>query len=635
MRRRFLIAAAAVSCGFQLSQAATLTLSADGLTAFDTANGITWVADTNLASGMRFGLPVCNASNEKPCVNASGSMDYQSAAAWVQAMNSAEFLGHGDWQLPTTPLVDKTCGRVGTNGGSFGFGCSASAFGSLYNALGLKAPSPAVATTSNTVGPFRNVQPYLYWTQTPATGGNATFSFATGWQGANTLPNFLYLWPIISGRLPGAPLATGSGLQASADNQTVYDPQTNITWVANANLAATNTFGLPRCTDPLTPAICVAVDGAMTWDSAMQFIAAMNSSAYLGQSNWQVSTGDPSCPGYACTGNRNPLGNLFYNQLGFSPGMSAVAVPEIAVGPFRNIQPYLYWTCQAATVQSACAAEGPIANQEWSFSFGSGFQGTDVLANDLYVTAYFVGSRTATAGPVISYVANAEGESATIAANTWVEIKGVDLAPAGDSRTWQNSDFLGGQMPTQLDRVSVTVNNKSAYIYYISPTQINVLTPPDAINGPIQVVVTNNGTSSAGFTAQAQPLSPSFFVFNGGPYVAAVHNNGVLVGPSSLYAGLTVPAKPGETVLVYANGLGQTNVPVLSGSTAQSGSLSPLPVITIGGRTADVQFAGLVSPGLFQFNVVVPSNLPNGDQPIGATYNGSTTQSGTLLTVQQ
>ncbi len=243
-----------------------------------------------------------------------------------------------------------------------------------------------------------------------------------------------------------------------------------------------------------------------------------------------------------------------------------------------------------------------------------------------------------TTGPTITEVANAEGESPTIAPNTWVEIKGTNLAPTGDSRPWQDSDFVGNQMPTQLDQISVTVNGGSAYVYYISPTQINVLTPPDAINGPVQVVVTNNGTAGTAFTAQAQPLSPSFFVFGGGPYVAALHSADYsLLGPASLSVpGYTfAPAKPGETVLLYANGFGTTTAPVVRGSIVQGGTLSTLPVITIGGVTATVQYAGLASPGEFQFNVVVPSALANGDQPVTAMYNGLTTQAGTLLTVHQ
>ncbi|HLJ94255.1 MAG TPA: IPT/TIG domain-containing protein, partial [Gemmataceae bacterium] len=236
--------------------------------------------------------------------------------------------------------------------------------------------------------------------------------------------------------------------------------------------------------------------------------------------------------------------------------------------------------------------------------------------------------------PAISKIANAEGQDPVIAANTWVEVLGSNLAPAGDIRTWQGSDFVAGQMPTSLDGVSVTVNGLAAYIYYISPTQINILTPPNLGSGPVSVVVTNNNTASASFTAQAQSISPSFFVFSDGQHVAAAHTNGNLVGAASLSVpGYTfAPAQPGETVEIFANGFGATSSPVVAGSSTQSGTLSPLPSMTIGGITATVQFAGLISPGLFQFNVVVPAKA-GGDEPIVATYGGMSTQSGALLTV--
>ena len=246
----------------------------------------------------------------------------------------------------------------------------------------------------------------------------------------------------------------------------------------------------------------------------------------------------------------------------------------------------------------------------------------------------------ATAGsgpaPTISLVANAEGEVALIAPNTWVEIKGTNLAPAGDTRIWQGTDFVNGQMPTQLDGVGVKVNGRSAFVYYISPTQVNILTPPDAMQGQVPVTLTNAGTTSTAVNVAAQPLSPSFFVFNGGPYVAAEHAdaNGSFLGPATLYPGLTTPAKPGETVVLYANGFGPTTTPVVSGSTTQGGTLTPLPVVKIGGANAFVSFAGLVATGQFQFNVMVPPNTPDGDQAITATYNGATTQPGTLITIQ-
>ncbi len=237
--------------------------------------------------------------------------------------------------------------------------------------------------------------------------------------------------------------------------------------------------------------------------------------------------------------------------------------------------------------------------------------------------------------PTISLVANAEGETPIIAPNTWVEVKGANLAPAGDTRPWQTSDFVGSKLPASLDGVSVTVNGKAAYLYYISPAQINILTPPDAMSGAVQVVVTVTGSSSAPYMAQAQPTSPSFFVINGGPYVLAQHAADYsLVGPATLYAGVTTPAKPGETVVLYANGFGQTTVPVVSGSETQSGILSPGPTVSIGGISALVYYAGLVSPGLFQINVMVPSNAPTGDNQLVATINGVATSPMSLLTIQ-
>jgi uncharacterized protein (TIGR03437 family) len=212
-----------------------------------------------------------------------------------------------------------------------------------------------------------------------------------------------------------------------------------------------------------------------------------------------------------------------------------------------------------------------------------------------------------------------------------VEIKGASLG-LPENRTWQNTDFVNGQMPVSLDGISVSMNSESAYVYYIGPNQIDVLTPPDLAPGPVQVVVTVATVSSPHFASQAQPLSPSLFVFNGGPYVAAAHADGSLLGPAGLYPAST-PAKPGETIVLFANGFGPVILPVIKGSASQSGSLSPLPSITIGGINATVSFSGLVATGEFQFNVTVPSSVGNGDQSIIATYGGQSTHMGTLITI--
>jgi uncharacterized protein (TIGR03437 family) len=641
-------AIAIVACAlWPLDAVAALVLSPDGITVHDTVNNINWLADANLAATNQFGLPLCNASGAQPCVNPSGSMSYQAAAAWVAAMNAANYLGHTNWQLPTTPITDSGCGKVGPQNNSFGFGCTLNALGSVYyTSLGLKAPNTAVPIPGSTAGPFSRFQPYLYWSQSiggvPSDAcyatmgcGNAALSFNTGFQGANTVDNFLYVLPMMAGKISGAPAAAGTGLQVNPGGQTVYDPVTNVTWLANANLAASNTFGLPPCASPTTPASCVDQDGAMTLAAALQFIANMNAAKYLGQTNWELPPIGQSCSAYNCGAASDPLAELFTGQLGLTQGTPVVPSPDIAIGPFNDIQPYLYWSCQAAALQDACQADGPASGFEWCFSFGNGFLGTDILQNEFYLTAYFVGPASTASGPEITEAANAEGDSPTIAPNTWVKILGVDLGPSGDVRTWQSSDFTGNQMPTELDHVSATVNGKTAFVEYISPTQVNILTPPGAMSGPVPVQLTNNGVVAMSFTAQAQSISPAFFVFPDS-YVAAVHLNSTLIGPTTLYPGYSTPAKPGETILLYANGFGLATAQIVTGSVVQSSSIPPDQIeVMIGGVAAQVSFAGLVVSGEFQLNVVVPVSLANGDQSITATYNGVSTQPGALITIQK
>ena len=151
----------------------------------------------------------------------------------------------------------------------------------------------------------------------------------------------------------------------------------NVTWLANANLGATNTFGLPRCTSPTAPAVCVSPAGAMTAAAASKFIATMNNVAYLGQTNWELPVME-ACTGFNCADAGNPLPELF-TQLGLSEGTPVVATPNIAVGPFNNLQPYLYWSCGAPAIQDACQTAGPAPDFEWTFSFGNGFLGTDLV----------------------------------------------------------------------------------------------------------------------------------------------------------------------------------------------------------------------------------------------------------------
>lgn len=144
----------------------------------------------------------------------------------------------------------------------------------------------------------------------------------------------------------------------------------------------------------------------------------------------------------------------------------------------------------------------------------------------------------------------------------------------------------------------------------------------------------NNGAKSAIASVQLQGYSPMFFTLNGSPYIVALHADGTVIGPPSLYPGVTTPAHAVEIIQIYGDGFGPITAPVSAGSPQQFGSLPVMPAFTIGGAPANVFFAGLVSAGLFQFNVQIPPTAPSGDNTITATYAGFTMQLGTLVTVQ-
>jgi len=357
-----------------------------GHTVYDARLGVTWLADANLAAKETFGI-----AN----INKSGSMSYATVLRWVAAMNAsnngAGYLGHHNWQLPTAPDSDRTCALTGRHNESFGFHCSGSALGSLYYvSLGLREPDSAVPSSQNRIGPFQNFQSYLYWSKSPAAEpkqGFVSFSFSTGFQGANVLRNFLYVLPVIKNKLPGTD--SGSHLQTKPGGATVYDPIAQVTWLADANLAARQTFGIAE----------INRDGAMDHETAVRWVEAMNRAdsghGYLGHTDWDLPEAagpDPSCSmkgttGYGCTG--SAMGSLFYRQLGFRPGDSVIGPSEAHVGPFYNVQPYLYWACAGQSATSPCQPKGPADGFAWNFSLGNGFQGTNLVGNALYVMVYY------------------------------------------------------------------------------------------------------------------------------------------------------------------------------------------------------------------------------------------------------
>jgi len=215
-----------------------------------------------------------------------------------------------------------------------------------------------------------------------------------------------------------------------------------------------------------------------------------------------------------------------------------------------------------------------------------------------------------------------------VQAGSWISIYGTELASG--TAVW-NGDF-----PQSLGGASVAIDNKQAYLWFVSPTQINLQVPDDATTGLVSVAVTT-GSGTATSTVTLSPYGPSFSLLGDGKHVAGEILTAAgydLVGPSNTFSYATRPVKPGETLVLYGVGFGPTSPAVLAGQVYSGSAPTNNKVsITIGGVAANVSYSGITEEGLYQFNLTVP-NAPSGDQPLQATVNGVQTPAGPVVTIQ-
>ena len=270
-----------------------------------------------------------------------------------------------------------------------------------------------------------------------------------------------------------------------------------------------------------------------------------------------------------------------------------------------------------------------LAGQTWSGDFPvPGGPRLPFSYGDAFVV------KLATGPPAIASVLNGASFQPGIEAGSWAMVKGVNLA--NSTRTWTSADFVGGNLPAQLDGVSVTIDGKPAFVYYISPTQINVQAPTDSALGAVSVVVNNNGSLSAPGTAQLQAAAPAFFLYPGTDYAIAsrLPDYAEVADPSAVPG--TVAAKPGDTLALWGTGFGATNPPVAAGTTvAGAPAAVTAPTVTVGGMAVPVVSAVLTvgSAGLYQVTIQLPANVPAGAVAVQAFVGGVLTQAGVAIFV--
>jgi uncharacterized protein (TIGR03437 family) len=228
---------------------------------------------------------------------------------------------------------------------------------------------------------------------------------------------------------------------------------------------------------------------------------------------------------------------------------------------------------------------------------------------------------------------SAAGVAGLYAPNTFVTIYGQNLAYATASLT--AGDISGGMLPTVLGGtgVRVLINNIPADIYYVSPTQVNLLIPTSLIAGPAMLQLVVDSLAGPAIPIMLQTAAPGFFQSDA-TTILGIHVDGSTITAAS-------PAKAGEIVVLFASGLGPTNPAAIPNQIPQSAaSITPMSNFSmlINGVAVNPQqilYAGVAPTfaGLFQINVLLPANTPANPQ-IQIGYAGTFSPAGRVLPLQ-
>lgn len=344
------------------------------------------------------------------------------------------------------------------------------------------------------------------------------------------------------------------------------------------------------------PALCTGTEvlvGSVIAGQVMQFGI---STVWTGQTWWAFSGGSDQASLVSFTDVCNTLGlnGSVYQQTG----------PATWVMHLSDAAHYTYDICDANNILIQLRI-GPVSQQGPSISHGG--------IVPIYSTASVIQS----------------GE--------WVSIYGSNLA---SGITLWNGDF-----PVSLGGTSVSINGKAAYIWVVSPGQINLQSPDDTATGTVPVVVTT-AAGSAASTVTLDRFAPSLSLLDAQHVTGIIlRSNGSgsngggsydILGPTGSSLGYpTVAAKAGDSIVLFGVGFGPTNPTVTSGVVFSSAASTTNPVqLVIGGKTVTPSFAGLSSAGLYQINVTIPAGLGTDDESLTASVAGVQTQPGVVISLQ-
>ena len=249
---------------------------------------------------------------------------------------------------------------------------------------------------------------------------------------------------------------------------------------------------------------------------------------------------------------------------------------------------------------------------------------------------------TVSSTPVVqAVVSSASYSTAPVGLGELVSLFGTGIGPATPA-SWTVSS---GYVTQTLSNTSVTIDGKSAAMVYVSPDMMTVQVPYDATIGTQRdVVVHNNGVTAQG-KVDLVAAAPSLFALDGsGAGQAAALTFNMVTSQISLN-GVTSPLHTGDIAVLYLTGEGDyaTSITPRNGYVIPLNlnplpQMNPVPVVTIGGTAATVQYAGPLPGGMLgvlQINAVVPAGItPGSAVPVTVSVGGATSQAGVTLVVK-
>jgi uncharacterized protein (TIGR03437 family) len=327
------------------------------------------------------------------------------------------------------------------------------------------------------------------------------------------------------------------------------------------------------------------------------------------------------------------------------PGNGAFPLIAVSQSPGNDLIVYQAQSQYSLVITLTTNTGGTISFYSFanfSFFFAPGFACTGVatcsvgqvgLTPNATISGTVTGSFDPT--PVIvpggAVTATAYGAFTAAAPSTWIEIYGINLATTL-SRTWAAADFNGIQAPTALGGTTATIAGQNAFVYYVSPGQVDVQVPSNIPAGPQPLVLTTAGGSSAAYILQINTLEPGFlaptaFIINGSQYIGAQFaGTSTFVLPVSVQGIVTARAKAGDNLTLYGIGFGTVSPSLPAGQIVQQlNAINSGLQISFAGVPATVTYAGLAPGyvGLYQFNVVVPNVAASDTVPITFTLGGT------------